>query len=63
MRELVYGCGLYCLMPLSTIYLLYCDGQFNWWRKPEITTDLSQVTYCCIGMNGIQTHKFSDDRF
>ena len=40
------GLGLWCLMPLSTIFHLYQGGKCYWWTKleyPEKTTNLPQV--------------------
>jgi hypothetical protein len=54
------------LTPLSTIFQLFCGGQFYWWKKPEYpekTTDLSPITDKLdhIALIGIRTHSIGGD--
>ena len=57
--------GLWCLMPLSTIFQLYRGCQFYWWRKSEYlqkTMDLPQVTDKISHTVVSSTHRLSEIR-
>jgi hypothetical protein len=69
---LALALAVWCLTPLSTIFQLFCGGQFYWWRKPENpekTSDLSQITDKTLSHNvvhlaliEVRTHNISGDR-
>ena len=71
---MVYGLGLWCLMPLSTIFQLYRGGQFYWWRKLEyqeknhqpVASHRQTLSYNVVlstpRLGGVWTHNVSGDR-
>jgi len=65
---ILLGLGLWCLLPLSTIFQLYCGDEFYWWRKGEYrkkntgmaegTHKLDHIILYCVhlALSRIQTH-------
>ena len=66
-----YGWGLWYSTQFSTIWQLYCGGQFNWWRTIEylvktrrksLTNFSNNVVSSTPHLSEIWTHNVSGDR-
>ena len=65
---------LWCLMPLSTIFKLYCGSLFYWWRKLEyprenhrpVASHWQTISHIVVSstphLSGIRTPSISGDR-
>ena len=49
------GVRLWSLKQFSTLFQLYLDGQFYWWRKPEYPEKLTDL----VAISSIRTHNLS----
>jgi hypothetical protein len=57
------GGGVWCLMPLSTIFQLYRGGNRSTQRKPPICHKSHKLYHIMLyRLSGIQTHNASGDR-
>ena len=62
--QLLFRLGLWCLMPLSTIFQLYMQVAVSFIGGGQATDKLYHIMLYRVhlAMNGVRTHNFSGDR-